>query len=145
MLFRWTRLWVALGLLAAIWALSAMRGGGDRYWLRPVGTPPGPVKILQFYASVGMLTAGQTALLCYGVENAKSIQISPSIQGVYPALSRCVEILPEHTTHYMMMAEGFDGQVATRSFTLPVQDVAPNPQIFRYARGDSQPQSSQLD
>jgi len=26
--------------------------------------------------------------------------------------------VPEHTTHYTLLAEGFDGTVAARSFTL---------------------------
>jgi hypothetical protein len=133
MLFRLTKLWVALGLLIAMWALGSVRRSDPRAWVRPVGSRPGPVRILQFYASVGSLTAGQKALLCYGVENAKSVRISPMLQGVYPSLSRCVEILPQHTTHYMIMAEGYDGQVATRSFTLSVQSVPVSPRIQNYA------------
>jgi len=133
MLFRLTKLWVALGLLIAMWALGTVRRSDPRAWVRPIGSRPGPVRILQFYASVGSLTAGQKALLCYGVENAKSVRISPMLQGVYPSLSRCVEILPQHTTHYMIMAEGYDGQVSTRSFTLSVQSIPVSPQIQNYA------------
>ena len=79
MLFRFTNLWVAVGLLLALWALGMTRQPVARTWVRPVGTPPGPVKILQFYASVGMLTQGDKALLCYGVENAKTVRISPTV------------------------------------------------------------------
>src|SRR5579872_356355 len=110
MLFRFTKLWVAVGLLIAMWGFGTVRRSDPRAWVRPIGSRPLPVRITQFYASVGSLTVGQKALLCYGVENAKSVKISPTLQGVYPALSRCVEILPEHTTHYMIMAEGYDGQ-----------------------------------
>jgi hypothetical protein len=133
MLFRFTKLWVAVGLLVAMWALGTVRRSDPRAWVRPIGSRPGPVRILQFYASVGTLTAGQKALLCYGVENARSVRISPMLQEVYPSLSRCVEILPQHTTHYMIMAEGYDGQVATRSFTLAVQPAPVSPQILNYA------------
>ena len=70
MLFRFTKLWVAVGLMLAVWALGLTRQPETRKWVRPVGSPPGPVKILQFYASVGMLTQGDKALLCYGVEKA---------------------------------------------------------------------------
>jgi hypothetical protein len=133
MLFRFTKRWVAVGLLVAMWALGTVRRSDPRAWVRPIGSRPGPVRILQFYASVGSLTVGQKALLCYGVENAKTVRISPMLQGVYPALSRCVEILPEHTTHYMIMAEGYDGQVATRSFTLAVQTAPISPQMLNYA------------
>jgi hypothetical protein len=132
-LFRFTKLWVAVALMLAMWGLSKVRESEPAAWLRPVGTKPGPVRILQFYASVGTLTVGQKALLCYGVENAKSIRISPTISGVYPALSRCVEIGPERTTHYTLLAEGYDGRVATQSFTLPVQTTPVTPQTMRYA------------
>ena len=133
MLFRFTKLWLAVGLLVAAWALGTVRRSDQRAWVRPVGTAPGPVKILQFYASVGTLVVGEKALLCYGVENAKTVRISPSLPGVFPALSRCMEILPEHTTHYMIMAVGYDGQVATQSFTLAVQAAPVIPRIVNYA------------
>ncbi|HEY2019041.1 MAG TPA: hypothetical protein VGH38_36295 [Bryobacteraceae bacterium] len=139
MLFRFTKLWVAIGLLIAMWGFGTVRRSDPRVWVRPIGSRPLPVRITQFYASVGSLTKGQKALLCYGVENAKSVKISPTLQGVYPALSRCMEILPEHTTHYMIMAEGFDGQVATRSFTLAVQAVPVSPQILNYATVSTRP------
>ena len=133
MLFRFTRIWVALGALAALWALSLARTGEPRVRIRPLGVRNGPVKILNFYASVGAVTIGEKALLCYGVENAKSVRISPSVQGVYPSINRCVEILPERTTHYTILAEGFDGVVATQSFTLPVQPPVVKPRPVQYA------------
>ena len=120
MVYRFARIWVALGLLMGIWALATIRRAGERAWVRPIGTPVGPVRILQFYASVGSITPGQKAQLCYGVENARTVRISPSIDGAYPSPNHCVEIGPERTTHYMILAEGFDGGVATQSFTLPV-------------------------
>jgi hypothetical protein len=135
MLFRFTKLWVAVGLMLAVWALGLTRPPDTRKWVRPVGSPPGPVKILQFYASVGLLTQGDKALLCYGVENAKSVRISPTMDNVYPALNHCLEIGPEHTTHYTILAEGYDGRVATKSFTLPVQGIPAPPRTrVNYAR-----------
>jgi len=71
---------------------------------------------------VGTLLPGQHAQLCYSVENAKSITISPAISRVYPSAGNCLEIGPDHTTHYTLQAEGFDGTTDTRSFTLSVQD-----------------------
>ena len=133
MLFRFSKLFVAVGLLAAVWLMSEMRRGDPRAWVRPANSPPGPVRITQFYASVGTLLVGQKALLCYGVENAKSVHISPILSNVYPSPSRCVEIVPEHTTHYTIQAEGYDGHVATKSFTLPVQARPLTPRILNYA------------
>ena len=128
MLFRFSSLWIALGLLLAMWGLGSFRQTAGTGAPRPVGFPPGPVKILQFYASVGRLLPGEKALLCYGVENARTVRIAPALPNVYPAHSRCVEIVPQQTTHYTILAEGFDGRVATQSFTLPVVDV-PRPRL----------------
>jgi hypothetical protein len=125
-MFRVARIWVALGVLLALWGLSAVHRLEEHAWVRPLGTRVGPVRILQFYATVGSITMGQKAQLCYGVENARSVHISPAVSGAYPSPNRCLEIYPDRTTHYMLLAEGFDGGVATRSFTLPVlPEVAP--------------------
>jgi hypothetical protein len=91
------------------------------------------VRIVQFYASVRTLTAGDKALLCYGVENARSVRIAPISQQIYPSFNRCLEIVPEHTTHYTILAEGFDGKVAMKSFILPVQAVPMPPRILSNA------------
>ena|ERR1051326_899633 len=138
MRFRLAQLSVAAGLLVALWALAVLRRSDPRVWVHSAGSKPGPVRILQFYASVGTLAPGQKAQLCYGVENAKAVRISPMIQGVYPTHSHCLEIVPEHTTHYTLQAEGFDGTVAIRSFTLAVQNVpAAKPENLNYASADN--------
>lgn len=133
MLFRFTRIWVALGALAALWGLTLTRRPEPRVRIRPLGIRSGPVRILNFYASVGAVTIGEKALLCYGVENARSVRISPTIQGVFPSPNRCLEIIPERTTHYTILAEGYDGGVATQSFTLPVQPPVLKPRVVQYA------------
>ena len=133
MLLRFLKLCLAVSLLVAMWGLSRVRESDAAAWLRPIGSQPGPVRILQFYASVGTLTIGQKALLCYGVQNARSVRLSPAMAGIYPSSSRCVEVGPEHTTHYVLLAEGFDGRVTTRSLTLPVQTAPVTPQILNYA------------
>jgi hypothetical protein len=117
--------------MAAMWGLSTVDRSDHRAWVHPAG---GPVRILQFYASAGILTAGETARICYSVENAKSVRISPMTQEVYPFPNHCLETVPEHTTHYTLLAEGYDGAVATKSFTLQVQaEEAPLPQVVDYA------------
>ena len=114
------RVLMAVTLLVALWGLNLARNPGGRMWVHPLDTAPSPVRILRFYASVGAVTPGQTAQLCYSVENAKSVRISP-MQRNFPVPQRCLDVVPEHTTHYTLLAEGFDGTVAARSFTLSVQ------------------------
>ena len=131
MLSRSGRLLLAVGLLVALWGLSLARRAGDDRW----NQSPGPVRILRFYASVGSLSPGQTAQLCYSVQNARVVRIAP-IESAWRAQDGCFDVLPEHTTHYTLMAEGFDGTVAARSFTLPVQSLpAARPAELQYAVG----------
>jgi hypothetical protein len=140
MLLSFTRVFVAAGLLVAMWGLSVLRLQDPRIWVRPASTTRGPVRILQFYASVGTLVPGEKALLCYGVENARAVHISPMLQGVYPTHRHCVEIVPEHTTHYTLQAVGYDGTVAIRSFTLAVQEApSGSPEFLNYARAAESP------
>jgi hypothetical protein len=84
------------------------------------------VRILRFYATTGSIALGDKAQLCYGVENAKAVRISPSIDPVLPATNRCFDIVPDHTTHYTILAVGFDGKTDHRSITLVVE-TAPAP------------------
>jgi hypothetical protein len=116
----------AVVLLTAVWGLSAVRDSPQRSWIQPVGAPRGPVRILRFYASTGSIAPGGKAQLCYGVENAKAVRLSPSVATILPVANRCLEIVPERTTHYTILAEGFDGNVVTRFFTLVVES-APAP------------------
>jgi hypothetical protein len=133
MLSRFARIFLAVGLLVALWGLSMARRPGGQVWVHPLDDRPGPVRILRFYASVGILYPGQTAQLCYSVENARLVRISP-MQSAWPAQDRCFDVVPEHTTHYTLQAEGFDGTVATRSFTLSVQSPpVAKPYGFQYA------------
>jgi hypothetical protein len=94
------------------------------------------VKILQFYARDGVVTEGEKTVLCYGVSNARSVRIDPPVEGVGPALTRCVEVQPKRETHYTLIAEGSDGHTVSQSFDVRVgADTALLPKItsFRVA------------
>jgi hypothetical protein len=130
-MLRILRLAAASLVLVIFCCVVALRRGEDLPFVRPAGTPPGPVKILRFYASAGMLVTGEKAELCYGVENAKSVRIAPLSGDILPSARRCLEIVPKHTTHYTILAEGFDGKVAMQSLTLAVRppEEAPGPVV----------------
>ena len=53
----------------------------------------GSLKVLSFYASPAAVRAGERALVCYGVSNAKEVKIEPPLGDVVPSLSRCLETL----------------------------------------------------
>src|SRR5579872_6338961 len=88
-----------VALLAGAWAVSTIPDSSLRS-MPPAGEPHGPVRILRFYATKGTIVPGDKAQLCYGVENAKSVRLMPPVASVEPAANRCLEIGPDHTTHY---------------------------------------------
>jgi hypothetical protein len=98
--YRWA--WFALGVVTSC--------------SRPAPQPPpqaaAPVRITQFYATLPQLARGEKELLCYGVENAKTVWLSPPRRELSAALSRCVDVEPAETTTYTLTAEGPSGTVS---------------------------------
>jgi hypothetical protein len=128
MSLRFAKPMAAISLLLAAWGLTLVRESEPHAWTPSAGNP-GPARILRFYASVGAIFRGEKAQICYGVENARSVRILPWMAGVTPSPRRCLEVFPNHTTHYTILAEGYDGRVVMRSLTLPVETepAAPAP------------------
>jgi hypothetical protein len=91
------------------------------------------VKILQFYARDSVLTEGGKTVLCYGVSNARSVRIDPPVDGVGPALTRCVEVRPKSETLYTLIAEGSNGSTASQSVSVRIAtDTAALPRITSF-------------
>ncbi len=84
--------------------------------------PPPPVfppKITQFYASPALLPAGESTLLCYGVEFVASVTLDPGGESLSPAIARCIEKKPTANTTYTLTAKGKDGHtVVTQAVTV---------------------------
>jgi hypothetical protein len=84
--------------------------GGDRF------------EILQFYASPGFIRRGERAQVCYGVSNAKVVRIEPRpASGVWPSLSRCVEVAPTKDTTYTLTIEDSKGGTKTAMVEVKVK------------------------
>ena len=67
-----------------------------------------------------LIRRGETAQLCYGVSNAKTVRIEPRPAcGVWPSLARCVEVAPTKDTAYSLTAE--DGKGNTKTATVEVK------------------------
>ena len=77
-------------------------------------------QITQFYARDSTLPIGEKTVLCYGVVNAKSVSLSPPVDKVWPALTRCVEVAPAKETTYTLTAEGEDGKPVAQSVTVQI-------------------------
>ncbi len=78
------------------------------------------MKILTFYATPPVIARGQTALLCYGVNNAAKVHIVPGVEDIAPSLSRCVEVHPASTTTFTLTCEDSQGRQANQSLTVEV-------------------------
>jgi hypothetical protein len=83
--------------------------GGDRF------------DILSFYASPGLIRRGDSAKLCYGVSNAKSVRLDPPAGEVWPSYSRCLNVSPQKTTSYTLTAEDSAGNTKTSTLRLEVR------------------------
>ncbi len=133
---------LAAGLVYLGWVFAG-RQLTARRWLRQhesrqTGRNPafedayggGAVKILAFYARDGVLTEGQSTVLCYGVINARAVRISPPVVGAGVSLNRCLAVAPERDTRYTLTADGNDGHTVSAWFELAVRpDPATLPRI----------------
>lgn len=103
-------------LLAAAWIqISCTRTESP-----PRSPKPEPVRITQFYATAPKLPRGEKETLCYGVENAKTVWLSPPRRELTASAARCVEVNPVSTTTYTLSAEGSDGSPVTQEVTVDV-------------------------
>jgi hypothetical protein len=110
-------------LLTAAWILSVLLPAGCSRTERPAAKTvktAEAVRITQFYVNTPAVARGERALLCYGVENARTVRLEPPPQELSAALARCIEVTPAATTTYTLTAEGVDGKIATRMLTVPV-------------------------
>lgn len=82
----------------------------------------GQVTVLNFNITPAAMNKGDKGSLCYGVSNAKTVEIEPKPDdAVWPSLARCVAVSPKKTTTYTITAKAEDGKSATKDVTIIVQ------------------------
>jgi hypothetical protein len=79
------------------------------------------LKILTFYSVPPIVRAGQQASICYGVNGAKTVQLVPPVEEVWPAQSHCLQVSPRRDTEYKLIAEDGAGHSVEQSFVLKVK------------------------
>lgn len=58
-------------------------------------------------------------LLCYGVENATEVRLDPPIERVWPAMARCIDVMPAREAMYKLTAvRGTDSVSETVTVTI---------------------------
>jgi hypothetical protein len=109
-------------ILPAVAVLALAGCGGAPQAPTAASAPKGALepKITQLYAPEPTVAAGESAKICYGVENAKTVVLSPPTQELSAALARCVEVEPKATTTYTLAVEGGEGKRVTQDITISV-------------------------
>ncbi|MCS6918635.1 MAG: hypothetical protein NZM28_02575 [Fimbriimonadales bacterium] len=98
-----------LGLLLALWAY----------------TRPLPVQIEEFVAQPAQITAGETTTLSWTVRHAEKVLIEPALGEFDPNRQRSVQVQPQTTTTYRLIARNRYGE-QLREVVVIVQN-APEP------------------
>ena len=96
----------------------------------PLKQAPKAARITQFYASPAVIPKGASGSLCYGVENATKVTLSPATDEVWPSPSRCVQIRPDKQTRYTLAATGADGKSDVKTLDVSSAEVAPTPRLY---------------
>jgi hypothetical protein len=76
--------------------------------------------IRAFYVSPTVIHRGDTAQVCYDVDNAKTVRLDPPAGEVWPSHSRCLEISPRETTKYTLTITSAAGNSASQTVELQV-------------------------
>lgn len=79
------------------------------------------LSIQSFYANPRTIQRGESAQLCYGAANAKTVKLEPQPNPVWPSYSRCVSVSPAHTTTYTLTIGDNSGNVKTADVEVTVQ------------------------
>jgi hypothetical protein len=77
--------------------------------------------ILSFYASPTMIRRGESAQLCYGVANAKSVKLEPQAQPVWPSVAHCVDVTPNKSMTYTLTIEDSAGKTLSQDVEVKVR------------------------
>jgi hypothetical protein len=78
-------------------------------------------RILSFYASPTVIRQGQTAQLCYGVANAKSVKLQPEGPRVWPSAAHCVDVSPTKSITYTLTIEDGTGKTQSQDVEIKVR------------------------
>ncbi len=87
---------------------------------------PQPAKILFFYPGQASVSPGDQAQVCYGVENATSVRLEPSLAEIRPLSNKCVWVTPTATTELTLIATGEDGKEVSEKLTVTVKAGSPS-------------------
>jgi hypothetical protein len=104
-----------------------------------------PVVIRAFSAAPASIDPGEPARLCYVVENALKLSITPAVGALKSTDKGCVAVTPAGTTRYTLAAQGEGRATARRGVTVQVRAVTkvdPAPEPSGKAAAEAAPPAS---
>jgi hypothetical protein len=72
-------------------------------------------------ADKAAVRSGETAHICYGIVDAKTVRIDPPVEQLKPSYLHCLEVAPKQTTTYKITAEDGRGHTASEQLTIQVR------------------------
>lgn len=76
---------------------------------------------IQMLYATPQIHRGETAQVCFGVTNAKSVSLEPQSNPVWPSHNLCVDVKPVRTTTYTLTALASDGKSVSQQVTVAVR------------------------
>jgi hypothetical protein len=76
--------------------------------------------IRALYVSPKAIHPGETAQICYDVDNAKTVTLDPPVAEVWPSHTRCFDISPKKTTNYTLTITDSAGKAIFQAVQLEV-------------------------
>ncbi len=83
-------------------------------------------KINYFYPGQEAVPPGDSAQVCYGVENANTLRLDPPVVEVRPLSNKCVWFEPKQTMDLTLIATGPDGKEVSSKVQVSVLAGAPS-------------------
>ena len=75
---------------------------------------------IQMLYATPRIQRGESAQICYGVANAKTVTLQPQSSQVWPSHNLCVDVKPSKTTTYTLVATATDGKSVSQQVTVEV-------------------------
>jgi hypothetical protein len=97
---------------------AMQRSESDRAALEQLG---GKELAIQSFYATPLIRRGESAQLCYGVANAKTLTIDPPVGELWPSHARCLDVSPKKDTTYTLTIQDAAANTQTQSVTVKVR------------------------